>query len=265
MLENSLEYIQQKLGDFIPDTAVVLGSGLGLLTASVENPIIIPYGDIPDFPQTTVAGHVGCFYAGRLGKHNVLFMQGRFHLYEGIAPRLIADIVNILKQLGVKQLLLTNAAGSLNVDMPEGSIMLIKDHINFSGRNPLIGLSGGPSFVDMSAAYDADLRQKMKRIAADNNIKLYEGVYIMALGPNYETPSEVRLFKMFGADAVGMSTVPEVIAAVRSGLKVLGISVISNLGTGLTDKVQHHEDVMVTVAESLESLIVLLRKFLEEE
>ncbi len=265
MLEHSLDYLRLKLGDFRPDTAIVLGSGLGLLSAAIENPIVIPYAEIPDFPKTTVAGHEGCFYVGKLGKHNVMCLQGRFHLYEGIAPRLIAGVVDILHQLGVEQMIITNAAGSLDVNMPAGSLMMITDHINFSGQNPLIGFLNTPRFPDMSNAYTRELRQKMHRIAQKENIKLYEGVYIMVLGPNYETPSEVRLFHQFGADAVGMSTVPEVIAASYLGIKVLGISVISNLGTGLTDEIQSHEDVMITVAESIESMSLLIKDFLEEE
>ena len=265
MLENAFEFMQQRLNGFMPDTAVILGSGLGLLTAELENPIVIPYHDVPNFPQTTAIGHKGCFYAGKIGKHNVLFLQGRFHLYEGLAPNIIAEIVAMLKKLGVKQMLITNAAGSLRLDMPPGSLMLIEDHINFSGRNPLIGFTAVPSFVDMSAAYDSKLRRKMQNIALHNNIKLFEGVYIMVLGPNYETPSEIKLFKNFGADAVGMSTVPEVLAAAQQGIKVLGISSISNYGTGLTDKPQNHEDVMITVAESIETLSFLIRRFLEEE
>lgn len=265
MLEGAFEYMQQRLNGFVPDTAIILGSGLGLLTAEIEDPIVIPYKDVPNFPQTTVAGHKGCFYAGRISKHNVLFLQGRFHLYEGLAPNIIAEIVAMLKKLGIKQMLITNAAGSLDVNMPPGSLMLIKDHINFSGRNPLIGFSAIPSFVDMSAAYDVDLRNKMQNIATRNNIKLYEGVYIMVLGPNYETPSEVKLFRQFGADAVGMSTVPEVLAAVQQGIKVIGISSISNYGTGLTDIPQNHEDVMITVAESIETMSFLISRFLEED
>ncbi len=265
MLERSFEYLQKKIGDFEPDTAIVLGSGLGLLSAAIENPIVIPYADIPDFPHTTVVGHPGCFYIGKLGKHNVICLQGRFHLYEGIAPKVIAGVTEILYKLGVRQMIVTNAAGSLDINMPAGSLMLITDHINFSGQNPLIGFQETPRFPDMSETYSREMRRKMHRMAEEADIKLYEGVYIMVLGPNYETPSEVRLFRQFGADAVGMSTVPEAISAVYLGIKVLGISVISNLGTGLTDAVQTHEDVIITVTESIERMGTLIQKFLEEE
>ena len=264
MLDTSYEYIRMKLGDFQPDTAIILGSGFGLLTAEIENPIVIPYADIPDFPQTTVAGHLGRFYAGKLGAHNIICLQGRFHLYEGLPAHVIAQIVGMLQKLGVKQMIVTNAAGSLDLDMPPGSLMLITDHINLSGKNPLIGYGSAPTFPDMLNAYDAELRQKMRIAAQKNNIKLYEGVYVMVLGPNYETPSEVRLFKQFGGNAVGMSTVPEVISAARYGIKVVAISAISNLGTGLTNKPQNHEDVMITVAESIEKVGQLISTFLEE-
>lgn len=264
MFDKPYEYIKEQLNGFVPDTAIILGSGFGVLTSEIKNQIVIPYADIPEFPQTTVAGHLGRFCAGRLGKHNVIFMQGRFHLYEGLEPRTIADIVGMLKKLGVEQMIITNAAGSLDIDMPPGSLMLIKDHINFSGQNPLIGYGSAPTFPDMKNAYDAEMRKKMKYAAAKNNILLYEGVYIMALGPNYETPSEVRLFKQFGGNAVGMSTVPEVISAARFGIKIVAISAISNLGTGLTDKIQNHEDVMITVAESIENISQLIRTFLED-
>ncbi|MCQ2734516.1 MAG: purine-nucleoside phosphorylase [Alphaproteobacteria bacterium] len=265
MLERSLDYLRQKIGNFEPDTAIVLGSGLGLLSAAIENPIVIQYTDIPDFPHTTVVGHPGCFYIGQLGNHKVICLQGRFHLYEGIAPKVIAGVTDILYKLGVRQMIITNAAGSLDVNMPAGSLMLIKDHINFSGQNPLIGFQETPRFPDMSETYSREMRRKMCKVSEKTNIKLYEGVYIMVLGPNYETPSEVRLFRQFGADAVGMSTVPEAISAVYLGIKVLGISVISNLGAGLTDTVQTHEDVIITVAESIEKMGILIQKFLEEE
>lgn len=264
MLEKALDYLKNRIGNFKPDTAIVLGSGLANLTAEIKNPIIIAYADVPDFPQTSVEGHIGSFYIGTIGNHKVICMQGRFHLYENIDPRLIYEIVHIFKQLGVKQMIITNAAGSLRQDMPPGSLMLISDHINFSGKNPLIGIGRSPSFTDMHEAYDLTMRSKMKQLAIKNNLHLYEGVYIMALGPNYETPAEVRLFRLFGADAVGMSTIPEVLAAMQQGIKVIAISAISNFGAGLTDSGQNHEEVMITVAESIESISTLVKQFLEE-
>ena len=265
MENETLTFLQTKLNGFVPDTAIVLGSGLGDFTKLIKNPIIIPYDEIPNAPQPTVKGHHGRLCAGVIGKHNVICLEGRTHLYEGMDPRMIMLSTQQLKELGVKRFIATNAAGSLHTNLPAGSLMLIEDHINFSGRNPLIGTHPAPYFPDMSATYDIAMRQKMLSLARRANIPLYSGIYIMALGPNYETPAEVRMFRNFGADAVGMSTVPEVITAVHAGLKVLGISVISNLGAGLTEKHLNHEDVVQTVAEAGEKLSYLLQKFLEEE
>lgn len=264
MLNNSLNYIKQQLNGFIPDTALILGSGLDGVSQAIENPLYINYADISDFPRTTVAGHKGRFAAGKIGKHHVICMEGRFHLYEGIAPQLIDEVISLLAALEVKQLIITNAAGSLDVNMPAGSLMLIKDHINFSGRNPLTGPHEEPYFPDMSNAYDAETREIIKNLAAEQQTELFEGVYLIAMGPNYETPSEVKMFRMFGADAVGMSTVPEVISAVHKGLKVLAFSVISNLGTGLTAEVQNHQEVLAQVEKSSQKLEKLLKTYLQQ-
>lgn len=263
MLKNSEIYIKSKLGNFKPDTGIILGSGLGDLISVISDPIIIPYNEIPDFPTTTVAGHKGYFYAGKIGKHNVLCMQGRFHLYEGISPVVIDALIRMLKNLGITQMIITNAAGSLRTSLPAGSLLLIQDHINLSGSNPLIGQTEEPYFPDMSNAYDEDMRHKFSEIASSENIAIPEGVYMMVLGPNYETRSEVRLFQSFGADAVGMSTVGEVISCVHKGIKVLGISVISNICTGLTDKKQNHDEVLYQVEKSSATLGKLIQKFLE--
>ena len=263
MLDDAYKYLKAQFGDFVPDTAIILGSGLGGLVDAIQNPIIVPYKDIPGFPVTSVIGHQGCFYAGKIGKHNVLCMQGRFHFYEGIDPLLIDRIIKMLKDFGIKTMIITNAAGSLRTSLPTGSLLLIRDHINLSGINPLVGQHEEPYFTDMSNAYDAELRHKFLEIAAENNITVPEGVYIMVLGPNYETKSEVRLFQSFGADAVGMSTVSEVLSAVHKGIKVLGISVIANLCTGLTDKEQNHGEVLHQVEKTSNLLAKLLQKFLE--
>jgi inosine/guanosine/xanthosine phosphorylase family protein len=265
MLNNSLNYIKERLGDLVPDTAIILGSGLGNLINALQNPIEIPYNEIPDFPQTTVSGHKGCFYVGKIGNHTVVCMQGRFHLYEGIEPQIIAQVVNLLKRLGCNNLIVTNAAGSLRTDLSEGSIVLIKDHINMSGKNPLIGPHDEPYFPDMSNAYPKELREKFLKIAKMENVEITEGVYMMLLGPNYETPSEVRLFQNFGADVVGMSTVPEVICAVHQGLNVLGISVVSNLCTGLSEHKPNHQDVLKVVGEATVKLASLIQLYLEKE
>lgn len=263
MLNKSYEYLKEKLADFKPDTAIILGSGLGGLISAIKNPLVIPYADIPGFPTPTVAGHEGYLYAGRIGRHNVLCLQGRFHFYEGIDPMIVDAVIKMLKDLGVVQMIITNAAGSLRTSLPTGSLLLISDHINLSGINPLIGQHEAPYFPDMSNAYDYDMRRHFLKIAAEENITLPEGVYMMVLGPNYETRSEVKLFQSFGADAVGMSTVSEVISAVHKGIKVLGVSVISNLCTGLTDKEQNHEEVLQQVEKSAGKLGALIQKYLE--
>lgn len=263
MLSKAYEYLKEKFGDFVPDTAIILGSGLGGLTSAISNPIIIPYNDVPGFPHTSVPGHEGRFYAGKIGNHNVLCLQGRFHLYEGIDPLIIDLVIKMLKDLGVQNMIITNAAGSLRTSLPTGSLLLINDHINLSGINPLIGQHEAPYFPDMSNAYDYDMRQKFLKIAAEENVTVPEGIYMMVLGPNYETKSEVRLFQSFGADAVGMSTVSEVLCAVHKGIKVLGISVISNLCSGLTDKEQTHEEVLQQVEKSSVKLGMLIQKYLE--
>lgn len=265
MFENSLSYIQEKLNGFIPDTGIILGSGLGNLANIIDSPIIIPYSDIPDFPKTTVAGHLGRLYFGKIGLHKVICMQGRFHLYEGIDPYLIFKIMQILKELGVKNLIITNAAGSLNPSIPEGSIMLIKDHINLSGENPLINANERPYFPSLSDAYTKKMREKIKEIASLYDISIYEGVYIMVMGPNFETEAEIKMYQSFGGDAIGMSTVPEVISAVQQEMKVLAFSIISNMGTGITSNETNHNSVLLTVEKSCHSLQTLIQKFLEED
>lgn len=265
MLDAALEYLKNKFDNFKPDTAIILGSGLGGLISAIKNPLVIPYSEVPGFPTPTVAGHEGRFYAGKIGNHNVLCLQGRFHFYEGIDPMIVDAVIQMLKNLGIEQMIITNAAGSLRTSLPTGSLLLINDHINLSGINPLIGQHEAPYFPDMSNAYDYDMRQKFLKIAAQENITVPEGVYMMVLGPNYETKSEVRLFQSFGADAVGMSTVSEVISAVHKGMKVLGVSVISNLCTGLTDKEQDHNDVLQQVQKSSVKLGILIQKFLEKD
>ena len=264
MADGNFEFLRERLNGFVPDTAVVLGSGLGNFTNALQDPIVIPYEDIPGCPTTHVPGHKGGLYAGVIGKHNVICLAGRTHLYEGLDPRYIAMSTRDLKELGVKRFIATNAAGSLRVDMPAGSLMMITDHINFSGRNPLVGFSKTPSFPDMSAVYNPELCQKVRDIAKRENIKLFEGVYAMALGPNFETPAEVKMFRTLGADAVGMSTVPEVITAINFGLEVLGFSVIANLGAGLTEEYINHQEVLDNVAKTNFKLTLLLQKFMEE-
>lgn len=264
MADGNFGFLKERLNGFEPDTAVVLGSGLGDFTNVLQNQIVIPYEDISGCPTPNVPGHKGGLYAGIIGKHKVICLAGRTHLYEGLDPRYIAMSTSDLQKLGVKRFIATNAAGSLRADMPAGSLMMITDHINFSGRNPLVGFSKTPSFPDMGEVYKPELCEKVRMIAKKENIQLFEGVYVMALGPNFETPAEVRMFRSLGGDAIGMSTVPEVITAVNFGLEVLGFSVISNLGAGLTKEYINHKDVLDIVAKSNAKLTLLLQKFMEE-
>ena len=261
------EQFKRLLADKRPQTAVILGSGLGSVADAVEDPLTIDYAAIEGFPRTTVAGHSGKMIVGRLGQSEVLCLQGRFHLYEAHRPQVIAEVVNALKAVGVNRLIVTNAAGSLNPEFTPGSLMLIKDHINFSGQNPLVGAndeSTGPRFPDMSNAYDRDMRRQAKELAAKLGINLPEGVYLMVLGPNFETAAEIRAFRTLGADAVGMSTVPEVIAAVHAGIKVLAVSAVTNFGTGLQETPLSHEETIAGAARASSALTALITNYIKE-
>ena len=267
MLQKAVEYIKRNLPLHNPETAVVLGSGLGGFAAEMSDVRALNYKDIPGFPQTTVSGHKGQLLHGYVQNKEVLCLNGRFHLYEGHKPTVIADIVHILKELGVKRLIVTNAAGSLRKDFAPGTLMLIRDHINFSGQNPLVGANDeryGVRFPAMNAAYTPELRQKIKEIAAKQGVTLAEGTYMMVLGPNFETPAEVRAFAMLGADAVGMSTVPEVIAAVHCGLEVLGLSVITNYAAGLVDIPPSHRETLENAEKAAAYLTGLVKSFIIE-
>ncbi|HUX40092.1 MAG TPA: purine-nucleoside phosphorylase [Rectinemataceae bacterium] len=222
----------------VPRVALVLGSGLGSLAEELEDPIVVPYAEIPHFPLSTAPGHAGRLVAGRLAGKAVLVMQGRFHLYEGYPVSRIAFPVRTFKALGVEILFLTNAAGGANPDFSPGDLMLITDHINLTGQNPCVGENDpriGERFFDMSHAYDPALREAAAGAGAELGMVLREGVYAWFTGPAFETPAEIRMARLLGADAVGMSTVPEVIAAVHCGLRVLGVSCITNLAAGMSD------------------------------
>ena len=232
-----------------PKIAIILGSGLGPLTSQVKIDVEIPYKSIPHFPLSTAPGHIGRLIFGKLVDKDVILLDGRFHFYEGYDGHDIAVVLRSLKVLGISYLLQTNAAGGINKDFKAGDFMLITDHINLSGTNPLIGKNNsdfGPRFPDMSECYDPVLQQNARKAAQELGIDLKEGVYIWFMGPSYETPAEIRMARVLGADAVGMSTVPETILAVHAGLKVLAISVISNMAAGVTDEKLDENDVLVT-------------------
>ena len=246
-IQRAADAVEQALGR--ADTAVVLGSGLGDFGSVLNDAREIPYRDIPGFPRTTVAGHAGKMIAGMLGEKKVLLMSGRFHSYEGHSMADVTLPIRVMKRLGVKNLILTNAAGGINADFAAGCLMLITDFINLSGKNPLTGPNldaFGPRFPDMSNAYDRALRTITQIRASELGIDLRRGVYCWMNGPTYESPAEVRMAMILGADAVGMSTVPETIVARHCGMKVLGISCITNMAAGLTDKPINHQEVIET-------------------
>ena len=237
-VSEAAEYLRARL-PARPDLALVLGSGLGGLADRIEDPVYIPYGQIPRFPVSTAPGHAGRFVFGRLSGRMVLCMQGRFHYYEGHDMAAIALPVRVLKALGCRALVLTNAAGGVNWDFSVGDFMLITDHINFMGANPLRGENDdaiGPRFCDMTHVYTPEFQQTTRQVAAQQGITLREGVYLGYMGPSFETPAEIRAFRTLGADAVGMSTVPEAIAASHCGLPVLGVSLITNMAAGMAGK-----------------------------
>jgi len=268
MSEEVVTLIKEKLELKNPKTAVILGSGLGDLVESLENIKRLNYKDIPGFPTSSVEGHKGELVNGTLCGKEILCLNGRVHLYEGYNPNVVADVIHLLKDLGIKQLIVTNAAGSLNKDMGPGSLMLINDHINFSGKNPLIGPNNdfyGPRFPAMNGVYTRRLLEKTKEIAQKNNIEIYEGVYLMVLGPNFETAAEVRMFAKLGADAVGSSTVPEVIAAAHCSMDVLGISVITNYGAGMMQNTPSHLETLLNANKAAVRLVNLVTEFIREE
>jgi len=248
-IEKSTAYIQQKLGGQHPQVGMILGSGLGDYADTLEQAIQIPYGEIPGFLHSTVEGHKGQLVIGQRGGRTILAMQGRFHYYEGYCQQEITIPVRVMKKLGIETVVITNAAGGVNAAFAEGALMVIADHINYSGQNPLIGKNldeFGPRFPDMTHVYDPALRKRLIETAAAEGINLAEGVYIMFSGPNYETPAEIRFCRAIGADAVGMSTVPEAIVAAHCGIRVLGISCITNMAAGMTGAALNHEEVMET-------------------
>lgn len=232
-----------------PQIGLILGSGLGVLADLIEHPIVVDYSRIPHFPVSTVEGHAGELVVGTIKGKQVLVMKGRFHAYEGYGAETVSFPVRVMKELGVETLIVTNAAGGINESYQVGDLMVISDHLNLTYRNPLIGPSDaalGVRFPDMSEAYSKRLRKVAHEVAASQDFKLQEGVYVGLLGPNYETPAEIRMFRTLGGDSVGMSTVPEVIVARHAGIEVLGFSCISNMASGILDQPLSHAEVMET-------------------
>lgn len=265
-LEAAVTAVRRKLAGRKPPIAIVLGSGLGFLAGKVEDPITIPYDDIPGFPLPTVQGHSGQLVSGRLAGKEVLVQSGRFHMYEGHSAEICALPVRVFASLGIRTLLLTNAAGGVRRTFGPGTLMLIADHVNLTFRNPLTGPvhQGDERFPDMSDPYDRDLRALARQVAARARIRLDEGVYAGLLGPSYETPTEVRMLDRLGVDAVGMSTVIEVIAARAGGMRCLGVSTITNAAAGISATKLSHQEVMEAADAVKEDLAGLIEGIIAE-
>lgn len=259
-LEHAAAWLRNKT-NARPKTGLILGSGLGDFCDLLENVTEVPFSDIPDFPVATVAGHTGAFLFGTYQGTPVAVLRGRIHCYEGYTPQEVVMPVRLMAMLGVKTVILTNAAGGVNKAYKPGALMLLEDHINFCGANPLTGPNLdqlGPRFPDMSDVYCRQLRERVQELALAEQIPLEQGIYLMYGGPNYETPAEIRAFRTLGADAVGMSTVPEAIAANHCGMHVLGISCITNMAAGILPQKLSHAEVVEAAALAKPRFIRLL-------
>ncbi|MFQ3542908.1 purine-nucleoside phosphorylase [Halobacillus rhizosphaerae] len=264
-LRDAANFIQKKVNT-APSVGLILGSGLGVLAEEIENPTVIKYKDIPHFPESTVSGHKGQLVIGELEGRQVVAMQGRFHYYEGYSMEQVTFPVRVMKEIGVETLFVTNAAGGINESFHPGDLMIITDHINNMGDSPLIGPNDeqlGPRFPDMSEAYDRDLISHAKQSAERVELQVREGVYIGNTGPAYETAAEIRMLRTLGGDAVGMSTVPEVTVASHAGLRVLGISCISNMAAGILDQPLTHDEVIDTTAKVREDFLGFVKDMLK--
>jgi purine-nucleoside phosphorylase len=259
--ENATKFILSKT-KLRPKIALVLGSGLGAFADEFENATKIPYAKIPNFPRSTAIGHAGQLILGKVDGTPVAGMQGRVHLYEGYSAKQVAFPTRVFARMGIKALIVTNAAGGINLNYSEGALVALRDHINLQGANPLIGPNDdrfGPRFPDMTRAYDPEFRRFVAEAGKDLSLNLHEGVYLALAGPNYETPAEIYSFRTLGADLVGMSTVPEVLAARHSGIRVLGISCVTNMAAGITGKPLSAQEVLETGAKVKHQFIALLR------
>lgn len=253
---------------FIPEVAIVLGSGLGAMAEGVEatRGTAVAFTDLPGFPAPTVAGHGGRLVFCELAGRKVVLQAGRFHFYEGHPMALVTAPMRLYGRLGVKTVVLTNAAGAINPDFAVGQLMVLRDHINFMGTNPLIGpnVAPGPRFPDLSAAYDPALRAQLHAAATALGQTLQEGTYLAVTGPSYETPAEIRAFRALGADAVGMSTVPETIAARHEGMRVAAISCLCNMAAGILPQALSHQEVLDAGAAAADAFQALLRRFIRD-
>ena len=252
------------LGSRKPKTAIILGSALGALVYAVDDPLIIPYTDLPGFPVPKISGHTGKLYVGKIAGKEVMVLAGRAHPYESGNAAVMRPALDQLKEAGIETLLLTNAAGSLKASMKPGSLMALTDHINCAGMNPLIGQHGDENFVSMTNAYDADLRKQLLVAAKKEKIPLKQGVYCWYSGPSFETPAEIKMMQIIGGTAVGMSTAPETILARRLGMKVLAISTITNLAAGIKGASPSHEETKREGQKAAANLQRLLTRFFKD-
>lgn len=260
--KEAAQYIKDQGVDAL-EVGLILGSGLGELADEIEDRVVIQYTDIPSFPVSTVEGHAGQLVCGTLGGKKVIALQGRFHYYEGYTMEVVTFPIRVMSELGVESMIVTNAAGGVNRDFTPGDLMMITDHINFFGTNPLIGANDeerGPRFPDLSQAYDLEYQTFIKEAATELDLPLKEGVYFGMTGPTYESPAEIRMISTLGGDSVGMSTVPEVIVARHAGIRVAGISCITNFAAGLGGELNHEDviEVSTKIRSSFKSLVVTL-------
>lgn len=265
-INDASDYIKNEI-DIEPDVGLILGSGLGVLAEEITDSTVIKYEDIPNFPVSTVEGHAGQFVVGYLQDKKVMAMQGRFHFYEGYSMEEIVLPVRVMYKLGIENLLVTNAAGGINRNFDPGNFMIIQDHINLMGDNPLKGENieeFGPRFPDMSEVYNEELRELAEKVAVENQIKIVKGNYVAMSGPSYETPAEIRHLRTSGADAVGMSTVPETITANHMDMNILGISCITNMAAGVLPQPLDHKEV-VKIAEKVKPQFSTLIKGILKE
>jgi purine-nucleoside phosphorylase len=262
MLKEAVACLASRIGSRQPRVAIVLGSGLGAFADELDGALETPYHSIPGWPASTAVGHAGKLVFGKLDGLEIVAMAGRVHLYEGYTPQQVTFGVRVLASLGVSSMVFTNAAGGINLKLGRGGLMLIADHINLQGSNPLAGPNDeslGPRFPDMSEAYSIRYREIAKQAGRESGVELSEGVYAAMLGPSYETPAEIRYLRAIGADVVGMSTVPEVIVANHMGVRVLGISCVTNMAAGILPQKIHHEEVLETGRMVRETFVRLLK------
>ena len=262
-IQETADFLKSKMHTH-PETAIILGTGLGSLVNEITDKYEIGYETIPNFPVSTVEGHSGKLIFGKLGNKDIMAMQGRFHFYEGYSMKEVTFPIRVMRELGIKTLFVSNAAGGMNPSFEIGDLMIITDHINFFPEHPLRGknISYGPRFPDMSEAYNRELIRQADRIAAEKGIKVQHGIYIGTQGPTYETPAEYKMFRILGADAVGMSTVPEVIVANHCGIRVFGISVITDLGVEGKIVEVTHEDVQKAADAAQPLMTTIMRELI---